>query len=122
MLVSPGEKLSKLTYYILVETKADGRISTTAWNLPECQGEGATREEALDNLRQSLIKRLEKVGIVEMELELPKPKHPWKKFAGMFKYDPQFDEVQADIEAYRRELDEEMEDYYRQLDEESKTA
>jgi hypothetical protein len=42
--------------------------------------------------------------------------HPWMKFAGMYEDNPLFDEVLADIEAYRRELDEEMEAYYRQLD------
>ena len=119
LLVSPAEKLSKLTYYILVETQADGKVSATVWNFPECRGEGATREEALKNLSQSLIKRLEKVEIVEMELELPQPEHPWMKFAGVFKDDPDFDKVQEHIEAYRRELDAEMEEYYRQLDAES---
>lgn len=38
------------------------------------------------------------------------------KFAGMFKDDPDFEEVLADIAAYRHELDREQEDYYRQLD------
>ena len=38
------------------------------------------------------------------------------KFAGKYKDDPQFDDMLADIEAYRRELDAEMEEYYRQLD------
>ena len=119
LLVSPAEKLSKLTYYILVETEEDGKVSATVWNLPECKGEGATREEALKNLSQSLIKRLEKVEIVEMELELPQPEHPWMKFAGKYKDDPQFDEMLAYIEADRRELDAQMTDYYRQLDAES---
>jgi len=60
--------------------------------------------------------RLSKTEIVKMEIELPKPEHPWKKFAGMFKEDPDFDDVLADIEAFRRDRDAEMEAYYRQLD------
>jgi hypothetical protein len=36
------------------------------------------------------------------------------KFAGKYKDDPQFDDMLADIEAYRRELDAEMEASYRQ--------
>ena len=31
--------------------------------------------------------------------------HPWLKFAGIFKDDTLFDEMQAEMLAYRRELD-----------------
>lgn len=39
----------------------------------------------------------------------PQPENPWLKMAGRFKDDPHFDEMLADIEAYRRERDTEME-------------
>ncbi|BDA70581.1 hypothetical protein CAL7716_047470 [Calothrix sp. PCC 7716] len=42
--------------------------------------------------------------------------HPWMKYAGVFKDDPTFEQVQAYIEQYRCELDAEMEEYYRKLD------
>ncbi|MEQ8539798.1 MAG: hypothetical protein RIB93_20390 [Coleofasciculus sp. D1-CHI-01] len=38
------------------------------------------------------------------------------KFAGMFKDDPDFEAVLADIATYRHELDQEQENYYHQLD------
>ena len=38
------------------------------------------------------------------------------KVAGMYKDNPLFDEVLADIEAERRKLDAEREEYYRQND------
>ncbi len=41
------------------------------------------------------------------------------KFAGMFKDDPQFEQVVAFIEEDRRQLDAEMEEYYRTLDAEA---
>ncbi|WP_375510820.1 hypothetical protein [uncultured Nostoc sp.] len=50
-----------------------------------------------------------------LEIEAPQTEHPWMKFAGGFKDDPQFDEMLAYIEADRRELDAQMEEYYRQL-------
>lgn len=56
-----------------------------------------------------------------LEIERPQTEHPWMKFAGMFKDDPQFDEMLAYIEADRRELDAQMEEYYRQLDAENET-
>jgi hypothetical protein len=33
--------------------------------------------------------------------------HPWMQFAGMFQNDPQFEEMQADIQVYRQEIDRE---------------
>jgi hypothetical protein len=38
------------------------------------------------------------------------------KFADKYKDDPQFDDMLADIKAYRRERDAETEEYYRQMD------
>ena len=38
------------------------------------------------------------------------------KFAGMFKDDPQFDEMLEDIQQLRRDRDAEMAEYYRKMD------
>jgi hypothetical protein len=75
-----------------------------------------TREEALKNLNELVDTRLQNVEIVTGVIEAPKSEHPWMKFAGKYKDDPQFDDMLADIEAYRRELDAEQEEYYSQLD------
>jgi hypothetical protein len=42
------------------------------------------------------------------------------RLAGKYENDPQYDEVLAYIEEYRRELDAETEEYYRKLEEEEK--
>lgn len=39
-------------------------------------------------------------------IEIGKLEHPWLKGAGMFKDDPTYDDFLAEIEAYRREVDE----------------
>jgi len=55
----------------------------------------------------------------EEELEKMKkenPDNPWIQDIGIFKDDPQFDDMLAYIEAYNRELDAEMEAYYNSLD------
>ncbi len=115
-LTSPPRNQPKLTYYVLIENEQDGKVSATVIGLSDCKATGATREEAIATLRQRLNERLAKAEIVSLEIEPPKIEHPWMKFAGMFKDDPQFDEMLEYIEAYRRELDTEMEAYYRQLD------
>jgi predicted RNase H-like HicB family nuclease len=108
--------LPKLTYSVLIEEEKEKGYKTTLWGLPDCTAFGTTREEALTNLRQLLTARLGKAEIVSLEIENPNFEHPWMKFAGIFKDDPEFDEVLADIEAYRRERDAEMEEYYRKRD------
>ena len=94
-----------MTYFALVENGQQGTYTATVLGLPDCQGQGASREEALARVRHALITRLAHAELVPLEIESPLPEHPWLKFAGMFKDDPLFGEVMADIEAYRRELD-----------------
>nr|WP_236116965.1 hypothetical protein [Hassalia byssoidea] len=114
--MTPSKKPSELTYDVLIENQEDGKVLATVIGLPDCQAIGATKEEALTSLYERLTERLAKAEIVSIKIEPPKAEHPWMKFAGMFKDDPQFDDMLADIEAYRRELDAEMEEYYRKLD------
>ncbi|MDJ0797823.1 MAG: type II toxin-antitoxin system HicB family antitoxin [Calothrix sp. MO_167.B12] len=117
LIKNTADNLSKLNYSILIEAK-EGGYQATVWGLPDCQVFATTKEEAINNLQELVKNRLQNVEIVtqEIEIEMPQKEHPWMKFAGMFKDDPMFDEVLADIEEYRRELDAEMEEYYRQLD------
>jgi len=65
---------------------------------------GATREEALAKLREKIQSRLGRDAEV-VGLEFPEP-HPWRKFAGMFKDDPDFREVLEIIAENRRKMDE----------------
>ena len=51
---------------------------------------GATREEALANLRAKIESRLKK-GAELVGLEVGAPPDPWMAFAGMFKDDPWID-------------------------------
>jgi predicted RNase H-like HicB family nuclease len=114
-----AETVSKLNYSVLVEKKAGG-YQATVWGLPDCQVFAKTREDAINHLHELVNIRLQNVEIITQEIEQPKAEHPWMKFAGKYKDDPQFDDMLADIEAYRRELDAEQEEYYRQLDAEEK--
>lgn len=115
-LLNKSDTLNKLNYSVIIEEIKAGLYSATLWGLPDCKVTGATREEALTNVRQVLTARLEKAEIVSLEMEIPKPEHPWMKFAGKYKDDPYFDEMLEDIKALRRERDAEMEAYYQQLD------
>lgn len=111
-----AHSVSKVNYSVLIE-EFEGGYQATVWGLPDCQVFAPTREDAIENLNKLVNTRLQNVEIITAEIEHPS-QHPWMKFAGKYKDDPQFDDMLADIEAYRRELDAEMEEFYRQQDEE----
>ncbi|RCJ14649.1 hypothetical protein A6S26_11140 [Nostoc sp. ATCC 43529] len=110
---------SKLSYSVLVAQEQDGRFSAVVLGLSDCKSSGKTENEALENLQQLLRKRLKNSKIVTLEIDSPQTDNPWMKVAGMYKDNPLFDEVLAEIEAERRQVDAEMEEYYRQIDAES---
>ena len=103
----PNSETTKYNYDVLIEQKGKDKITATLLGWQDFQTEGATKEEALDKLRQILNKRLQKTEIVSLEIELPQTKHPWMEFAGMYKDNPLFDEVLEDIQTNRQKIDQE---------------
>ena len=116
VVASATNKTSKVTYNVLIEQAESGNYLATILGWSECNAEGSTKEEALTKLNHVVSARLQNAEIVSLEIDNPKTEHPWRKFAGMFKDDPQFDEMLEYIEQYRRELDAEADAYYSQID------
>lgn len=108
---------SKLTYNVLIDQEQDGQFSAFVLGLSDCKSSGGTEDEAVSKLQQILQERLQHSKIVTLEIESTPIENPWKNVIGMYKDNPLFDEVLADIEAERSKLDEKMEEYYKQLDE-----
>jgi predicted RNase H-like HicB family nuclease len=102
------------SFSILLENNQGEDFRATVLGLPECYGQGATREAALANAKQLLAERLSAAEIVAIDLP---PKLTAQQMAGNFKDDPSWDEFQAAIAEYRQELDAELEAEYRQMDE-----
>lgn len=94
-----------MTYNAVIESVRGNGFRATVLGWPDCSVSGTTREEVLAKLRNALRKRLAKVEIVPLEMDLPENANPWIRFAGMFQDDPLFDEVVTLMEADRRELD-----------------
>ena len=89
---------------VLVEKTPTGYRASSGKPL-EAETEGATRDDALNRLRELMTRRLQgEVEIVELELpgELKPEQNPWLKLHGIFKEDPLFDEWQAAIAENRR--------------------
>ncbi len=115
----PQQPLVKSSYNVLIEYQSEGKVKASVLGWPECQVEANTKAEALQQLQQIVTERLRDREIVSLEVEVPQPQqeHPWMKFAGkFFDSDREFEEFVADIQAYRKEIDNEMEEYYRQMD------
>ncbi len=93
-----------MTYEVVVENGHNG-YTATVMGWPSCIAKAPTREQALARLREDLSRRLTEVEIVSLDVEAQQSLHPMLKFAGVFKDDPFFDEVEEEIEAYRREID-----------------
>lgn len=89
---------------VLIETlNGTGYRATTGQPLTVV-AEGATREEALSQLRQALQQRLS-AGAEVVAFEFSAPEHPLAAYSGMFKDNPLFDAWQQAI-ADNRQADE----------------
>ncbi|MCU0552405.1 MAG: hypothetical protein MUC48_23995 [Leptolyngbya sp. Prado105] len=99
------------TLSILLEHEANG-FRASVLGLSDCQALGATREEAIANVQVALNDRLQSAEIIT----IPHPTSPLSTLTGIFKDDPQWDEFQAAMAAYRQELDAELAAKYDRID------
>jgi len=106
---------------VIVKQDADGRTVAIVPGLPELQVEASDvwrqvatrlRTTALAQLQQRLETHLAGAEIVSLSVKLPstEKKNPWLAMAGVFKDDPQFEQMLEAIENYRHELDKATED------------
>ncbi len=65
---------------------------------------GATRDEAVAKVRQLCQARING-GAEVVTVEVGSPPHPWMPFAGMFKDDPDFQDVIEIMAENRRKMD-----------------
>jgi predicted RNase H-like HicB family nuclease len=95
--------------YTVFIRKGHGQYVAVAPLLPACSARGQTREEALHNLQKIIERSLTDMEITTVEVSGPMPSvasNVWLETAGMFKDDPLFDEMLAEVAAYRQAVDE----------------
>ncbi len=90
---------------VLIEKLENNEFRARSGEPLPLTAEGATREEALEKLRQLLESRLSSGGELT-SLDIGPKEHPLMKFAGIFADDPQFEEWQEAIAENRRREDE----------------
>jgi predicted RNase H-like HicB family nuclease len=94
--------------HVLIEHNNQGNAIATVLEIPNCQAEAPTREQALEALKTRVAARLETAEILSLEIQASlsrKNEKPWMQYAGVFKDDPHFDEFQQSIQDYRQEID-----------------
>lgn len=101
---------------VIVKQQSDGRTVAIVPGLPELQVEASDRTTALAQLQQRLETHLADAEIVSLAVKLPsiEQKNPWLAMAGIFKDDPQFEQMLKAIENYRHEVDKTTEDDFLQ--------
>jgi hypothetical protein len=85
----------------LVEPIPGGGFRASCGGPFDLSAEGATAEEAVEQLKGQLRGRLA-AGAHVVEVELPEVPHAWMPYAGIFRDDPLFDEWQQAIAENRR--------------------
>jgi predicted RNase H-like HicB family nuclease len=99
LIATPG----KLMLNILLEQDEKGKLVATVLEVPNCQAEGGTRQQALDRVKQILADRLSHAEIIPIEVTPASPENSWMKFAGIFNDDPLFAEIAQEIRAERED-------------------
>ena len=95
----------------VILSKENDKYIARAKEWPEVMVVENSRDEAIDQLKSQLLDYLtNRIEIVQVEISLPSQTgDPWLDKFGWFKNDPTFDDLQAEITAYRQKIDQAME-------------
>lgn len=96
-----------MSYQNFVQNQLHNGYQAMVMGLPDCVAEGETEEEAVAKAKEALNEWLARGKLVTFELDPAPAANPWLQLCGKYKDDPAWDVFQANIAAYRRQLNEE---------------
>jgi hypothetical protein len=94
-----------VTVDVLVRREPKGRYRATVLGWPECTASAASRDEAIERTRQSLVDLLAEAEIVQLDVEMRPASSSLAQFVGMWADDETFDQFVALMETNRRQVD-----------------
>jgi hypothetical protein len=96
-------QVANLSCHLWVETQADGEVLAWIGEWPECRVTADSRGQAITALENRLQEQMAMRSIEVLPLQLSPlvAQHPIMKFAGIFKDDPDFAEIVAEMRAER---------------------
>ena len=89
-----------MEYQVLLFQNNEGEYVATVTALLGCTSHGKTEEEAIANIRKAIAELLKKAKIVTVDIpepEIPLKRNPWLETFGIFKDDPNFNEMMRKI-------------------------
>jgi predicted RNase H-like HicB family nuclease len=95
----------------VILTRKDNKFVARVREWPEVIAEEKTRDAVIQKIKKKLLEYLTRqVEVIKIEVPLPEETgNPWLDKFGWFKDDPTFDDLQAEMAAYRKEVDQAME-------------
>ncbi|MEL7359011.1 MAG: hypothetical protein AAFN40_20935 [Cyanobacteria bacterium J06560_6] len=96
--------------YDVILSRENNKYVARAKDWPEVTVVESSHDAAISQLKSQLLDYLKnKIEVVQVDIPLPSQTgNPWLDKFGCFKDDPTFDDLQAEIAAYRQEIDQEM--------------
>jgi predicted RNase H-like HicB family nuclease len=93
--------------YDIILSQDNSQFVARVRQWPDVVATGKTRDDVLRQVKKRLQEYLtHRVEVVQIEIDLPdKNKNPWLEQFGRFQEDPTFDDLIAEIAAYRHSLD-----------------
>lgn len=93
--------------YDVIVMKNKDMYTAKVKDWPDVKVKANSRERAIRQVKARLLEYLSRqIEVVQVEIPLPETlNNPWLETHGWFRDDPTFEDVQADIAAYREELD-----------------
>jgi hypothetical protein len=90
---------------VILEQVKDNGYRATAFAPVSLVAEGATRDEAVDRIRDMLREKLSGAEVIQVDVPVATSANPWLAVAGSWRNHPDVDQVTENIEEYRREAD-----------------
>jgi hypothetical protein len=91
---------------VLVERLADDKYRASTGFPVVMESEGRSPNEAVERLREQAVQRLKGSELVQVSIPGVSDSNPWRKYAGIWKDNPDFDGFLDNIAEYRRTVDE----------------
>ncbi|NJM47313.1 MAG: hypothetical protein HC860_15105 [Alkalinema sp. RU_4_3] len=93
-------------FHFLVEESSEGQVVATVAELADCQVIAKTQADAIVELEKKLHDRFTKITVVPFTMSVnaavePQDENPWTEFMGMYKDDPIFAEIAAELRVER---------------------
>jgi hypothetical protein len=99
--VGQSQPTSPLQVTLILERLDPGKVAASIFEFPSCRVEAETKDEAIAQLQATFLERLQYIEAIPWTVPISASEPVWMQFSGVFKNDPDFLAIMADIQAER---------------------